>query len=287
MFPRFATFLAFILVATPVREVRAEGVKAVASIAPIHSLLSGVMEGVGEPGLLVRGSASPHAYALKPSDVKRLHRADLVFWAGPGLERFLIKPLSGLPARVRVVRLTPKAEAARGEGDPHRWLDPRNAAAMIEVMAGALIKADAANKARYEANAAKLRRDLVALERQIRADLRPVAVVPYLVFHDAYKYFEKRFDLASQGFVAIHADRPPGAGRILMLRRKILEGAIACVFTEPQFKPALIKTLIEDTEARTAVLDPLGSGLQPGPGLYGKLMRGMAKTLLGCLGANG
>ncbi|MDA0304955.1 MAG: zinc ABC transporter substrate-binding protein [Proteobacteria bacterium] len=281
-FHRFIAFAlcALILAAQPVR---AEAIKAVASIAPIHSLLAGVMQGLGEPALLVRGAGSPHAYSLKPSDARRLNNADLVFWVGPGLEGFLVKPLAALSKRVSVVQLSP----GNMESDPHIWLDPRNAAAMVGVMVKALSGADAGNKARYEANGAKLTAMLIRLEKEIRASLGPVAVVPYLVFHDAYRYFEKRFDLASQGFVAVHAERPPGAGRVLMLRRKIRDKNISCVFTEPQFEPVLAKTLIEGTHARTAVLDPLGADLKPGPGLYAKLMRGMAAALLGCLGANG
>ncbi|MEE8352163.1 MAG: zinc ABC transporter substrate-binding protein, partial [Rhodospirillales bacterium] len=262
-------FCALIFAATPAS---AEAIKTIASIAPIHSLLASVMQGVGEPALLVRGAGSPHAYSLKPSEARRLNNADLVFWVGPGLEGFLVRPLAALPKRAGILQLSP----GNIESDPHTWLDPRNAIAMVGVMVKALSGADAGNKARYEANGAKVTAGLIKLEKEIRASLGPVAVVPYLVFHDAYRYFEKRFALASQGFVAVHAERPPGAGRVLMLRRKIRDKNIACVFTEPQFEPVLAKILIEGSHARTAVLDPLGADLKPGPGLYGKLMRGMA-----------
>ncbi len=259
---------------------RAEGVKFVASIAPLHSLLAGVMEGIGTPGLLVRGGGSPHAYALKPSAARLLNGARVVFWIGPGLEGFLVKPLAGLPGRV--VQLS----AGGTEDDPHIWLDPRNAAAIVSTMVRALGHADGANRARYEANGAKMKAMLAALDREIYGRLKPVAVVPYLVFHDAYRYFEKRFDLASQGAVSVQEGRPPGARRISALRRKIVDLEIACVFTEPQFEPALAKTLVEGTGARLAVLDPLGAGLEPGPGHYPALMRGLAESLLRCLGAN-
>ncbi|NQU57709.1 MAG: zinc ABC transporter substrate-binding protein, partial [Rhodospirillales bacterium] len=177
-FHRFIAFAlcALILAAQPVR---AEAIKAVASIAPIHSLLAGVMQGLGEPTLLVRGAGSPHAYSLKPSDAKRLNNADLVFWVGPGLEGFLVKPLAALAKRSGVVQLSP----GNMESDPHIWLDPRNAAAMVGVMVKALSGADAGNKARYEANGARLTTGLIKLEKEIRASLGPVAVVPYLVFH--------------------------------------------------------------------------------------------------------
>ncbi|MBL4691437.1 MAG: zinc ABC transporter substrate-binding protein [Rhodospirillales bacterium] len=260
---------------------RAEGIKAVASIAPVHSLLSGVMDGIGRPDLLVRGAGTPHAFALKPSSARLLNEARLVFWVGPGLEGFLVRPLAALPGRV--VQLS----AGGVEDDPHIWLDPRNAAVIVGKMVRALGQADGANRARYEQNGATMKTMLAALDKEIYGLLRPVAVAPYLVFHDAYRYFEKRFDLASQGAVAVHAGRPPGARRVSALRRRIVDLKIACVFTEPQFEPALATTLIEGTGARLAVLDPLGAGLKPGPGLYPELLRGMAASLLGCLGANG
>jgi len=273
-----AVLCALVWMALPAR---AEGIKAVASIAPVHSLLSGVMDGIGRPDLLVRGAGTPHAFALKPSSSRLLNEARLVFWVGPGLEGFLVRPLAALPGRV--VQLS----VGGIEDDPHIWLDPRGAAVIVGKMVRALGQADGANRARYEQNGATMKTMLAALDKEIYGLLRPVAVAPYLVFHDAYRYFEKRFDLASQGAVAVHAGRPPGARRISALRRRIVDLKIACVFTEPQFEPALATTLIEGTGARLAVLDPLGAGLKPGPGLYRELLRGMAASLLGCLGANG
>ncbi|MBT3307245.1 MAG: zinc ABC transporter solute-binding protein, partial [Alphaproteobacteria bacterium] len=220
---------------------------------------------------------------LKPSDARQLNGARLVFWVGPNLEGFLVRPLSSLADTIRVVQLS----AGGQSDDPHIWLDPRGAAAIVGKMVEALAGVDATNRARYEANGARMKAMLARLDREIFERLKPVAVVPYLVFHDAYRYFEKRFDLASQGAVAVHEGRAPGAKRIAMLRRKIIDMNIACVFTEPQFEPALAKTLIEGTGARTAVLDPLGANLKPGPGLYPALMRGLVEQLLGCLGANG
>ncbi|MDA1089514.1 MAG: zinc ABC transporter substrate-binding protein [Proteobacteria bacterium] len=265
---------------------RADGVNAVASIAPVHSLLAGVMEGVGEPGLLVRGGRSPHDYVMKPSDAKMLHAAQAVFWIGPDMEGFLAKPIHALAAKVRVVRLGGNSDGAEGE-EPHIWLDPRIAARMVGDMVRVLAEIDGANAARYRGNGKKIRAGLIALERDLHAFLKPIAVVPYLVYHDAYRHFEKRFDLASQGAVAVHAERPPGAKRVSALRRLIVAKKIVCVFTEPQFTPALAKMLTQGTGARLGVLDPLGAALPEGPGLYAGMMRGMARSMLACLGANG
>jgi|TARA_Y100000294_G_scaffold77171_2_gene72606 zinc transport system substrate-binding protein len=288
--PGLIVLFALVWAALPAR---ADGIKAVASIAPVHSLLAQVMEGAGRPRLLVPRGASPHAYALKPSAARALSEAQVVFWVGPGLERFLVKPLSALPRRVMAVELATAEgvktrrfkDAGGGEGgtDPHVWLDPLNAAAMTRIMITVMANADPANAVLYRNNGAAVRARLVKLEAEISQTLEPVTGVPYLVFHDAFGYFEDRFGLHSAGAAAAAAERPPGAKRISALRRLIRTGKIPCVFTEPEFEPALARTLIEGTTARIGIIDPLGAGLTPGPGLYAKLMRGLARSLKGCL----
>ena len=290
---RFRHFIAALLVAlisaaAPVRGEGTGGIDAVASIAPVHSLLAAVMEGAGRPRLLVAGASSPHAYALKPSAARALSRANVIFWIGPGLEGFLVRPLSALPRRVMTVELaTAEGVKTRGYGgggtDPHVWLDPRNAAAIVRFMVIVMANADPANAVLYRRNGADLLARLGTLEAALRQSLEPVAGVSYLTFHDAFGYFEDRFGLASAGAVAVTPERPPGAKRISALRRRIKAGNTACVFTEPEFEPALAGTLIEGTKARIGILDPLGAGLKPGPGLYGELMRGLAESLKECL----
>ena len=163
------------------------------SILPIHSLVAGVMEGIGSPELLVRGGASPHATSLRPSDAKVLSRAKLVFWVGEGLETFLIKPIRGLAKNALVIKLlsapgvsVAKSAGGHDHGDPHIWLSTPNARAIIDAAVGALIKIDSKNTARYHANAEKLQARLSRLHAEIDQKLAPVRKVPYVVFHDAY-----------------------------------------------------------------------------------------------------
>ncbi|MFQ5766173.1 MAG: zinc ABC transporter substrate-binding protein [Rhodospirillales bacterium] len=295
---RIALLAAFLAVAAwlpAAAQVAVEGAKGkappvMASIPPVHSLLSGVMAGVGRPALLVPGGRSPHDFALKPSGARALSQARAVFWIGPGLEGFLARPLQALARNAFSVPLA-GAEGvetrplAGGAGtDPHVWLDPVNAAAMVRMMVIVMANVDPDNLVGYRRNGAGVLAGLGALEAELHRTLRPVAAVPFLVFHDAYGYFIRRFGLASAGAVAVDGDRPPGARRLARLRRMIEERHIACVFTEPQFRPALAATLTEGTRARIAVLDPLGAGLEPGPGLYGALMRGLVESLVACLG---
>lgn len=274
-----------------------------ATIKPVHSLVAAVMQGVGTPELLIGGALSEHSYALKPSDARKIERADAIFEIGPDLETYLIAPLATLGGHGQVVALERvpgvRLLAARrgglwqdadehdhGPNDPHLWLDPQNAIAMTAAIAATLVKLDPAHAAAYHANAAREITALQALDKELAAKLLPVRGRPYLVFHDAYHYFESRYGLSAAGAVTVAPDRPVGPRRIADLRAAILQGHVACIFREPQFSPKLIETLDEETGVRIGVLDPLGADLQPGPALYPDLLRALARALTECLGKN-
>lgn len=266
------------------------------TIKPIHSLVAGVMG--SDPQLLIGGAQSEHSYALKPSDAARIEAARLIFEIGPDLETYLTRPLANLAqGRVVVLERAPGvhllparhgglwagASDSDGPVDPHLWLDPQNAMAMTHAIAVALSETDPPHAASYAANARKQIGALTALERDLKRGLTPLKGRPYLVFHDAYRYFERRFDLTPAGAVTVAPDRPIGPTRLSQLRARIARGDIACVFREPQFPPAVIATLVEGSHVRTGVLDPIGASLAPGPDLYATLLRRLAASLAACL----
>jgi zinc transport system substrate-binding protein len=269
-----------------------------ATLKPVHSLVAGVMEGVGKPDLLIGGALSEHSYALKPSDARKLRAATLIFEIGPDMETYLSGALASAGGRVVVLEQAPGVVrlAARrgglwsddgdhdhGPTDPHVWLDPRNAVAFTKAIADALVKTDPAHAGQYRANAARRIARLQALDRDIDRIVAPVRGRPYLVFHDAYHYFEARYGLKPAGAVTVAPDRPVGARRISELRQAVTSGRAICLFREPQFPPKLIDTLDADTKAKVGVLDPLGADLEPGPELYDRLMRNLAQSLARCL----
>ncbi|HYM03122.1 MAG TPA: zinc ABC transporter substrate-binding protein, partial [Stellaceae bacterium] len=295
--------IALLLAATPASAAP----QVVASIKPIHALVAGVMSGIGEPGLIVAGSASPHAYALRPSDARRLEKAQLIFWIGPIFEGFLIKPLAALGGKADIVELDrapgitllparhggaweedddehDHRHASAVEQDGHLWLDPGNAKAIVRIAVARLSALDPASAARYAANGARIERDLTALDAAIAERLEPVRRVPFVVFHDAYGYFEHRYGLDGIGSVTVTPEATPGARRVRAIRDKIRGLGARCVFSEPQFKPALMETITAGTSARSGTLDPEGTALAAGPGLYAKLMDDLADNLARCLG---
>jgi zinc transport system substrate-binding protein len=290
--------------------VAADVPRVVVSIKPVHSLVAAVMEGVADPALLLAGAGSPHTYALRPSDAQALQEADVVFWIGENLEGFLARPLQALARDARLVALH-EAEGVRllgaresGEwqayahnqpdhadahehahegADMHIWLDPGNVQAMVRTIARTLSEIDPRNKERYAANASLLHERLTQLDMALQERLTPVKDGPYIVFHDAYQYFENRYNLNAVGALTIMPESWPGARRLYEMRAKVIDAGAQCVFSEPQFEPALVETLVAGTGARTGVLDPLGATLTAGPEAYFDLMNQLAEALRGCL----
>jgi zinc transport system substrate-binding protein len=286
--------------------------KVVVTIKPLHALVAQVMAGVGVPELLVKGSASPHTYALRPSETRALQHADLFVRMSETVEPFTVRIVKSLPDTVEVVTLqeAPRlkllsrrtqptferhnhAKAGNGEHghdpgrsdgvDGHAWLDPDNAVAMVDRIEQALSAKDPAHAAVFKTNATALRAKLDALAAELDRDLAPIASRPYIVFHDAYQYLENRYGLNVVGSISISPEVPASGKRLTELRRKIDELGAVCVFAEPHFDTRLIDNLIEGTSARSGTLDPEGGRLEPGPDLYFTLMRRLAGDLKGCL----
>jgi zinc transport system substrate-binding protein len=309
-------FFAFAAILASSISTLAEPPKVVASFKPVHSLVASVMEGIGEPYLLVKGAASPHTYSMTPSDAATLQDAAAIFWIGPGLETFLDKPLEALARTAKVVALEDLSNLtlhyARENGsfeqhaheseqseteksaehehghehgaiDPHIWLDPENAKAMAREIAKSLSGIDPANTATYEANTDRLVSELDALSRELETTLMPVKGKPFITFHDAFQYFEKRFEVEAAGSVTIVPDASPGAERISSLQAKVKDLGAVCLFSEPNFDPKIMSVIMEGSNAKIATLDPEASALAEGKALYAKSLREIAAVMQECL----
>ena len=328
--PLIISFLSFITFITSVNA----DVKVVASIKPIHSLASYLMDGVGKPDLIVDGYASPHGFAMKPSHAKMLQEADLLFWVGEDLEAFLEKPLKSIGKKAEKIELMEIKKLTKlkfrernifgdhgdhghdehakkddhddhdhdehakkddhdnhddhdgheghhhGEFDPHIWLDPMNAKVILNEMAEHLIENDAKNASKYKSNLKKALKDIDKLVSNVSSELNQS--IASIVFHDAYQYFEKRFDVNILGAFTVNTDVMPGAEQLAEIREIIEHDKVACVFSEPQFNPDIIKAVARDMNIKTGVVDPLGATLDPGKDLYFDLIKNMSSSFKGC-----
>lgn len=300
--------------------------RVVADIAPVHSLVSRVMEGVGSPDLIVPSGATPHEYNLRPSEAAALQEADIVFWIGSRLTPWLEDAISTLVSDAEVsslmevdgVAALPFRESALFEAhdhsedehghddhseehnddghddhghedhaleayDPHSWLSPDNAAEWMNEIAAKLSAADPENAGAYYANASAAREELDTLQTEINDILDPVRSRNFVVFHDAYQYFETAFDFPASGAISVSDATDPSPGRIAEIQNRVKDQGINCVLSEPQFDPKIVAAVMDGSEVKTGVLDPLGSDLETGPALYGDVLRNLARALANCL----
>ena len=311
-------------------------IKVVTTIKPLHSLISKVMDGVGEPSLIIEGTNNPHTFVFKPSHAQMLEEADIVFWVGEDLEAFLEKPLNSLAknaTKVSFMELTSieklkfreenifddhdghedkheghddhddhdghkdddhddhedhdghedkheSHEHLHGEFDAHIWLDPANAKAMVLEVSHELSELDPDNKNPYEKNAAKVINSLDDLINEVDSSISKD--VSYVVFHDAYQYFENRFGVSSAGALTLNPDVLPGAKQIVDIQDIIQDKKIKCIFSEPQYNPKIIETLANDMNISTGVIDPLGAYLEKGSEMYNELILNIANSLKKC-----
>ena len=311
----FTLTAALFLVLTPLKA----EISVVTSIKPLHSLTSYIMEGVGEPELIIDGVASPHNFQIKPSHAKMLQNADLVIWIGEDLESFLPTALKSIPKDAVVFELLDQSglkklkfreknifeghddhghdehakkeddheehghdDHGHGHGafDPHIWLDPANAKVIVKKITNQLSKIDKDNASTYKANSKKVIKDLDGLIKEVKNEINKDA--SFVVFHDAYQYFEKRFGLSVIGALTVNPDVMPGAEQLSEIREVIEHEKAKCIFSEPQFNPNIINSIASDTGVKTGVLDPLGANIDKGKNMYFDLIKDMSNSLKDC-----
>jgi len=273
--------------------------RVVTDIAPVHSLVAQVMDGVGTPDLIVPPGSDAHHMALRPSDARKLAKAQVVVWVGAPLTPWLAEPLTTLASDAANLTLlqvpgwTHRAatdehghatEKANSHAiDPHAWLDPEVAVFWVRAIRDALSTTDPDNSVHYAANADKAVAGLTSLRTRIAADLAELPSGTWLAPHAAFGYFEDRFGLPSAGSVADSDAEAPGPAHLAMLHAAVQAGKINCVLSETNAPTDYTDVLIEGTDARTGAIDDTGMALPPGPAMYSELLSGIAATLKGCI----
>ena len=336
-FAKFITYIFAVLFAGSLAA-NAE-IKVVTTIKPLHSLISNVMDGVGEPSLIIEGSTSPHSFVLKPSHAKMIEQADIIFWIGEDIETFMEKPLESIAKNAKKISFMELTSIEKlkfreenifdhddhedhghgedkdhddhghgekkdhddhghgedkdhddhghgheghhhGEFDGHIWLDPANAKEMIHEIAHELADLDPDNASKYESNADQAIKSIDKMIKDIDTNINKDA--KFIVFHDAYQYFETRFGVMTAGALTLNTDVLPGAKQISEIQEVITERDIKCIFSEPQFNPKIIETIAQDTGIKTGVLDPLGSIFDANKMQYFKLINDLGNKLKDC-----
>ncbi|MEG8098933.1 zinc ABC transporter substrate-binding protein [Candidatus Liberibacter brunswickensis] len=282
----------FIFLFLPLSSVtQADSLKVVASIKPIHSIVSFIMKGVGNPTLLIKGISSPHEYNLRASDAMILENADVVFWLGKGMESFLVKPLNSLKKNSIIVTISDYQDLHRIKFydnfhhnggnqvyDLHLWLSPYNAKYIAHVIAMEMIKIDPKNKDIYEKNEEEFKSKLYKMDEEFHDILRQVKGKNIIVFHDAYRYFASYYDLHIVTFPMRHSIFM-GAKSLQKVKDNIVLDKTSCIFYDPGFDPKIINYMTEGTGIKSAMLDPEGILLAEGSDLYFQLMNNISNSI--------
>ncbi|MDD2059728.1 zinc ABC transporter substrate-binding protein [Pseudomonas sp. GD03860] len=286
-------------------QVQAE-VRVLTSIKPLQQIAAAVQDGVGSPEVLLPPGASPHHYALRPSDVRRVNDFDLLYWIGPDMEGFLPRVLKGRSKPSVAVQGLPGLQLRHfgedshshdhdddadehdhdhrpGSLDAHLWLSSVNARVIAAKMASDLSVADPANAARYQSNLKAFGERLDALDARLKTRLAGISGKPYFVFHEAFDYFESAYGLKHTGVFSVAAEVQPGAQHVAAMRKRLQEVGKTCVFSEPPLRPRLAETLTAGLPVTLAELDALGGTAPASTRGYEQLLEKLGDDLAGCL----
>lgn len=308
-------WLQYALIAGSLMMVGSTTAAVVTSIRPLGFIASAIADGVMPTEILLPDGASPHDFALRPSDIQRLKRADLILWVGPDMEAFLSKSLKQFPANKQLAiselpavqpllireredenhghdnkhehehaaESTIKHEHDHGEYNQHMWLSPEIAKVTAIAIHDRLLELMPQNKDKLNANLRQFEDQLAQTDKNLVRILTPVQSKGYFVFHDAYGYFERHFGLSPLGHFTVNPEIQPGAQRLHQIRTQLVEQKAVCVFAEPQFRPAVINAVAKGTHVRSGTLDPLGSGIALGKESYGNFLQALSNQYLSCL----
>ena len=316
---KFFSILA-LFICTGVNVFATETTGVISTIQPINSLVSAVIGNTGKSITIIPSEQSPHDFKLKPSDVKVLQNGNIIFYVSNHLESSVTKVFKNLPKNIKLINLMEESginhlairdnaawerhdhhgddhddhdkhgkkhddhDDHEKEDDVHIWLSPDNAIKIVQKVNKVLSLYFPENSKIYNDNTTKFIDKIRNLKMELIKELSPIKNKPYIVFHDAYQYFEKTFELNAVGSIALEGDIASSPKQISFIKDKIIKSKASCVFQEPQFDSKLVKIVVEGTNAKTGTLDPHGVNITGNKDFYLQILTNMAKSLKECLG---
>lgn len=279
-----------------VDDVNTKEFSVVTTVKPLNMIVQDLTAGITRSNTLLPPGTSPHDYALRPSGMKKLREADLVIWVGPELEMFLANMLEGKDNSLMLTEHNSidfrhyehdiendHADHNHAGIDPHFWLGPKQAIQAANVITSALVQYDPLHKNEYEDNLSEFTSEINQTLSELDRKLKPLAGHGYFVFHDGYGYFEEQFGLNNLGHFTVEPDRRPGAKTLFSIRRALQNQHAFCVFSEPQFSPAVVNSVVSGTDVKIGTLDPMATDIAEGKGGYARFLKELGESFTKCL----
>lgn len=283
----------------------AKAPQVLASIKPLQLISQAITEGVTDTQVLLPPGASPHNHSLRPSDARKLHSAEVIFWVGPAMESFLERSLPSSKKAVSVAMMNIQGISLRksgekteesehdhhdhahhhdhGEYDPHIWLSTDNGRAIAKAMSKTLSEVDIEHAPQYQKNLAKFLANLDEADQRNKGIIEQLENQPLFVFHDAYGYLQDQYHLNVAGHFTLNPEQQPGAKHLTSLRDQLKRSGDTCIFREPQFQPAYIDSITQGLPVRVGVLDPLGDKIKVQPDGYPIFINTLVDNINQCL----
>lgn len=321
-FNRIAMLLAALLIPLSVHA-KQEQLSVLSSIKPVHVLVLAVADGLVDAEQLIPDFASPHHYNFKPSELRKIGKADVIFRIDPTLEVMLNRLLLERAASIPVISLADApgitflpvsgkhpedhageenqsqdqvAEVRAGDGDTlqdrqsnnmHIWTSPHNVRAMIRQISQTLSELDPQNRKQYEINSSAFIERLDQTVERLRLRLEPLKERPYLVFHNSWHYFAREFGLRDPIIASRQESVLPGAKTIPIIRKQIQSQSIHCLFTQPNMNKGWVKTLTENLgHIKVVEIDVTASRFNTTSSTYIDWLEYLGQQVVSCIGEN-
>lgn len=269
--------------------------RVLASLKPLHSIVSAVTDGITEPELLLEGNISPHLFQMKPSHIRAISDADVVVWAGEGVERFLPSMLEKFNAEALSFSMEDHARVQHRARDKHSghnhdhdqidshfWLDPQNAISLAVALADKLSSIDPLHADQYKSNADAFILHIGSTTEVVKKLISVATGRRYLIYHDSLQYLEQAFELGDAIIVAPQPQVQAGGRRLRELHNTIARQQVGCLITEPQFQSPVVTGLAEDFGVQAVLIDPLATDYRVGKALYSDWLINIATSIADC-----
>ena len=265
-------------------QTTASKLNVVSTIKPVHSIVVALAGDLVNHSQIVPDFSSPHDYSFRPSDIRKIKHADIIFQIDENMEAILQPALALKAKETPLVSLVDEAEIKllpmiqkgskdsanienneekkhqghhHGNVNYHVWTSAKNTLLMAQAIKKALAKKDPKHAGQYQENLEQFTRSLQSTDQQISQQLKGLDNKPYIVFHNSWPYFAKDYNLQEPRAISLHEGVSLDVKTLINIRKTIKMDKVGCVFSGSEVNPKQLAVLIENLPVKTSEIDVL------------------------------